>query len=49
MSKVVISSRKEFDQHIGEEIGVSDYPKINQIKKELRKKETSEIQLLMVT
>ena len=22
MSKVVISSRKEFDQHIGEEIGV---------------------------
>ncbi len=30
MGRVVISSHKEFEQYIGEEIGVSDYLKIDQ-------------------
>lgn len=30
MSKVVISSHKEFEEYIGEEIGVSEYLKIDQ-------------------
>ena len=30
MSKVVINSHKEFEAYIGEELGVSDYLKIEQ-------------------
>ncbi len=30
MSKVIISSHKEFEQYVGKEIGVSDYLKITQ-------------------